>query len=295
MRVLVRAPQQHASWLNQFPVQVFQGDILDYAAVLRGAQGAEIIVHAAGMFRFWGKDSQFRAVNVGGAEIILKASKAAGCERLIHISTVYLVGEPPKEIVIDETYPPNPVEPYQKSKLAAERLMLEQSDTPVIVLRPGAFYGPGGDYAFNRLFFRDPLRGLIMQLNQGRYIILPVFVPDVAKAIHTVFTRGATGEVYNICDDPISHREVYDIVCQEAKLRYPRLTLPDWTGLAASYLLEGVARLTQREPFYPLNLRSYVYNYWRVSHEKAARDLGFVPTPFADGVRQTIAWYRSIR
>ena len=163
---------------------------------------------------------------------------------------------------------------------------------PVVLLRPGAFYGPGGNYAFNRLFFRDPMRGIIMQLNGGRYIILPVYVPDVARGIILALKNGRVGEIYHLCDDPITHREAYDIICEEAKLWYPRLRLPDWTGLAASHLLEAVARVTRREPFYPLNLRSYVYNYWRVSHDKAARELGFTPTPFHEGARATIEWYK---
>jgi nucleoside-diphosphate-sugar epimerase len=292
VRALVRNPAQHP-WLQQHPLEQVVGDILNDTALRKGAEGARFIIHAAGMFRFWGKEADFDRVNVGGSERILAAAAAARCERLVHISTVYLVGQPPPDRIIDETYPPNPVEPYQRSKLRAEQIMRTASaQLPTVVLRPGAFYGPGSNYAFNRLFFRDPMRGIIMQLNGGRYIILPVFVPDVAAAAVRSLQRGQPGEVYNICDDPISHRAAYDIVCEEAKLWFPRLRLPDWVGLTASHVLEGVARITRQEPFYPLNLRSYVYNYWRVSHEKATRELGFVPTPFREGARQTIAWYR---
>lgn len=294
VRALVRNPTQH-TWLNTLPIEIVRGDILDRDALARGADGADAIIHAAGIFRFWGHPYEFERVNVGGTHAIIEAAQAARCPRLIHISTIYLIGQPPRDRVIDETYPPNPAEPYQRSKLHAEQCILAQSNTPAIILRPGAFYGPGSDYAFNRLFFHDPMRGIIMQLNGGRYIILPVYVADVARAVIAALTRGTPGEVYHICDDPISHRDAYDTICREAQLWFPRLTLPDWTGLAASHVLEAIARFTHREPFYPLNLRSYVYNYWRVSHEKAARDLGFLPTPFVEGARQTIAWYRSRR
>jgi dihydroflavonol-4-reductase len=294
VRALVRNPAQHP-WLAQHPIEIIPGDILDEPALQRGADGADAIVHAAGMFRFWGNAAEFERTNIGGAEVIVRAAAAVACQRLVHVSTIYLIGQPPPDRTIDETYPPNPVEPYQRSKLHAEQHILAQAHTPVIVLRPGAFYGPGSDYAFNRLFFHDPMRGIIMQLNGGRYVILPVFIADVAQAILSALTRGTPGEIYNICDDPIAHRDAYDIVCREAKLWYPRLTLPDWTGLTASHILESFGRLTRREPFYPLNMRSYVYNYWRVSHEKATRELGFVPTPFVEGARQTIAWYRSRR
>lgn len=295
LRILVRNPAHH-DWLTRYPrLEIIQGHVSDESALARAAAGSRYVVHAAGMFRFWGDANSFEAVNVGGTQRVMAAAAAAGCERIVHISTVYLIGTPPTDRIIDEDYPPRPADPYQMSKLHAEQTALRAAETgtPVIVLRPGAFYGPLGHYAFNRLFFRDPMRGLIMQLNGGRYIILPVYVPDVAQSILLAFTRGQVGQIYNICDTPIAHKDAYDIICAEAKLWYPRLTLPDWTGILAARFLEGVASVTHREPFYPLNLRSYVYNYWRVSGDKARQALGFQPTPFREGARRTIAWYRA--
>jgi len=295
VRALVRRPDAH-SWLRQYPnLTVVQGDVQDARAVAAGVAGCRYTIHAAGLFRFWGDAATFKAVNVGGAETVMAAAQAAGCARIIHISTVYLIGTPPTGRIIDETYPPQPADPYQQSKLDAERVALSYAErgAPVIVLRPGAFYGPLGHYAFNRLFFRDPMRGLIMQLNGGRYIILPVYIADVPRATLLALTRGRPGEIYNICDAPIAHKDAFNIVCAEANLWYPRLTLPDWAGIAAAHALEALAAITRREPFYPLNLRSYVYNYWRVSGEKAQRELGFTPTPFGEGAKQTIDWYRA--
>lgn len=295
VRALVRKPDEHP-WLRHYPnTSVVQGDVTDARAVAQGIAGSRYIIHAAGLFRFWGDAASFEAINVGGAETVMAAAHAAGCERIVHISTVYLIGTPPDGQIIDETYPPKPADPYQQSKLRAEQTLMSYAErgAPVIVLRPGAFYGPLGHYAFNRLFFRDPMRGLIMQLHGGRYIILPVYVADVPQAAILALTRGRPGEIYNICDTPIAHKDAFDIVCAQARLWYPRLTLPDWTGIAAAHALEGLSAITHREPFYPLNLRSYVYNYWRVSGDKARRELQFTPTPFREGARRTIAWYRS--
>jgi nucleoside-diphosphate-sugar epimerase len=72
-----------------------------------------------------------------------------------------------------------------------------------------------------------------------------------------------------------------------------RPPIPGWMGILAARIMTGLARYTKREPFWPLNLRSYVYNYWRVSSEKARRELGFQPTDFETGARATIAWFRA--
>jgi len=296
VHILTRHADAHP-WLANYPnLQIVQGDINDADAVRKGVQGCRYVIHAAGFFRFWGDDDAFERTNVGGTRHLLEAVRGSSVERIVHISSIAVIGDPEPSRVIDETHPPHPVDIYQKTKLQAETLALsacQHGEAPVIVLRPGAFYGELGSYAFNRLFFRDPMRGLIMQINGGRLITFPAYVPDVADAIIAAFNRGTLGEIYNICDDPLTHKQVFDVVTREAKLWFPRFPLPGWLGVFSARVLTAMSKITQREPFYPLNMRSYVYNDWRVSNEKARRELAFVPTPFEEGARRTIAWYRA--
>jgi nucleoside-diphosphate-sugar epimerase len=137
------------------------------------------------------------------------------------------------------------------------------------------------------------MRGLIMQMDGGNHIIFPAYVGDVAQAITLALSQGRAGEIYNICGDWISHRDAFTIVIQEANLRWPRLNLPGGLGVLTARVLTALSKITQREPFWPINMRSYVYNNWRVSNEKARRELGFVPTEFREGAKRTVAWYRA--
>ncbi len=296
VKVLTRNPE-NSLWLKRYAgVQVTQGDLSDKTAVSSAMKGCQFVIHAGGLFRFWGDERQFMETNALGTENVLSAAQQQGIERVIHISSIAVIGQPDPANVIDETYPSRPVDPYQRSKLEGEQIALRyyaDHGLPVIVLRPGAFYGPFGEYAFNRLFFKDPMRGIIMQINGGRYIIFPAYISDVVQGIIKAMDCGKPGEIYNICGDWISHKEAFDIVCQEANLYWPRPPIPGWLGINTSRLLEVLGRVTGREPFWPINLRSYVYNSWRVSIEKARRELGFVPTDFREGARRTIAWYRA--
>ncbi len=296
IRVLTRYPGQN-SWLKQYPrVEVVAGDLLDSEAVYKGMQGCQYVIHAGGMFRFWGDAKAFEATNLLGTEHILAAAVHNDIERLVHISTIAVIGQPDPQHIIDETSPAHPVDAYQRSKWEAEKATmryLQSYQLPVVVVRPGAYYGPLGHYAFNRLFFRDPMRGIIMQINGGRYIIFPAFISDVAQGVVKALEIGKVGEVYNICGDWISHKDAFDIICREAGLHWPRLPIPGWLGLNTARVLEVLSTITRTEPFWPLNLRSYVYNDWRVSSDKARHELGFVPTDFAEGARKTIAWYKA--
>lgn len=298
MRVLTRDPDSH-TWLNHFPhVEVIKGDLTDHEVLERHIAGCRYVIHAGGLFRFWGDPTDFMQTNYRGTQNMLEAAAKAGVERFIHISSIAVIGHPDPANIIDETYPPAPADAYQRSKLEGEELALKycrERGLPVIVLRPGAFYGPLGTYAFNRLFFRDPMRGIIMQINGGRHIIFPAYIADVVQGIQKALERGKVGEIYHICGDWISHKEAFDIVCEEANLPWPRPPIPGWLGIAASRFLETLSVLTGREPFWPINLRSYVYNNWRVSSEKARHELGFEPIDFREGAKRTIAWYRAGR
>jgi len=296
-RVLTRAPNQHP-WLQNYNTEVITGDLTDYSAVYAGMVGCEYVIHAGGLFRFWGDEKAFMQTNALGTENVLRAAVANHIKRFIHISSIAVIGQPDPTHVIDEAYPPEPVDPYQISKFEGEQCALDYFQThqlPVIVLRPGAFYGPLGEYGFNRLFFRDAMRGIIMQINGGRYIIFPAYISDVVQGILLSLDKGKLGEVYNICGDWISHKQAFDVVCEIANLHWPRPPIPGWLGINASRVLEMIANITGREPFWPINLQSYVYNNWRVSNEKACRELGFEPTDFYDGAKRTIAWYQAGR
>lgn len=296
VRVLTRNPSAN-QWLSRYDnTEVVAGDLTDEKVIAKAIQGCDNVIHAGGIFRFWGDERAFANTNYQGTRNVLKAAMSSGVKRFIHISTVAVIGQPDPDRLVDETHPVHPADAYQRSKWLAEQTVMahfSEFGLPVVVLRPGAYYGPMGSYAFNRLFFTDPMRGIVMQVDGGRHIIFPAYISDVVQGVMKAMGIGRVGEVYNICGDWISHREAFDIVCAEAGLRWPRLPIPGWLGINTARLLEVFAAITGSEPFWPLNLRSYVYNNWRVSTEKARRELGFVPTDFREGAKRTIAWYRA--
>ncbi len=296
VRALTRNPAQHP-WLSDLNVEIIQADVTDRQAMFEAAAGCQYVIHAAGKFRFWGNQQQFEQTNVLGSKNVMDAALAADVEKFIHISTVVVIGHPQSDKEIDETHPASPADAYQESKLAAERVALDYHDEqglPVVILRPGAFYGPHGHYAFNKMFFEDPLRGLPLGVNGGRYYTFPAYIKDVAQAIIQSLDKGRAGEIYNICSQYLTHREVDQIIAKEAGLSGFHLYMPGWIMIPFARVLTLLGNLVGREPKYPITLRSYIFNNWCVSTEKAKRELGFVPTPFRDGVRETLEWYRDI-
>jgi dihydroflavonol-4-reductase len=296
VRALVR-PTSDAKYLRKLGVEIVLGDIRDADSVHRAVQGCQYVVHGAGLFRFWGRREAFEQTNVQGAANVLEATLRHKVEKIVHISTIAVVGQPAPGAVIDERTPCQPADAYQRSKRDAENLILmfhRSTHLPVVVLRPGAFYGPWGHYAFNRLFFEDPLRGLRIQVHRGLRYTFPVFVPDVATATLAALKHGRPGEIYNVSGESITHHEANAVVSRLAGISPWRFNVPSGLMVTLAQSWTQLAERTGREPYYPISLAGYVFNDWRVSSAKAEAELDFVATPFEEGARETLEWYWEI-
>ncbi len=296
VRALVRESSDTRQ-LRDLGVELCVGDVREAASINAAVEACDYVVHAAGLFRLWGDVRDFERTNVEGTAYVLEAALRHSVKKLVHISTVAVAGNPEPGQVIDETTPSRPVDAYQRSKVDGEnlvRMYFQTARLPGVILRPGAFYGPWGRYAFNRLFFEEPLAGLLIQVHWGRRLTFPVFVPDVARVIVAALASGRAGEVYTVSGDSLTHRRVNQIVSRLAGIPGWRLNIPTGAMLALAGWLDRRAVRTGREPYYPPNLASYVFHDWQVSSAKARRELGFVPTPFEEGARQTLGWYRGL-
>lgn len=296
VRALVRR-QSETKFLQKMGVELaFACDISDREALRAACRGCQGVVHAAALFRMWGNLCHFWQTNMEGSDATLRAALEEGVQRVVVVSTVVVVGKPQPGRVVDEEHPCRPQDAYQRTKLEAERLALayeRNCGLEVVVVRPGALYGPWGRYAFNRLFFEDPLRGWRIKVHGGQRLTFPAYARDVARGIVGALQRGRQGQVYNLSGATMSHDEVNDVISDLAGISRWRLNLPTRPLLLLAQLWTAASRYTGEEPFYPSNLAHYVFQDWRVSSAKAREELGFRPTPFAQGARETIEWYRN--
>ena len=297
LRALAR-PTSETAFLEELGVDIALGDVTDADSVGAAMRGCAYVVHAAARFRLWGPPEPFVRTNVEGTRNVLQAALAANIRKFIHISTIIVVGPQKPGVVITEEIPcsPYPGDNYAQTKCCGEGLALNhfEKGLPVVILRLGALYGPYGHYAFNRLFFEEFLHNWRVQVHRGRHIIFPCYVGDAARAIELALERGRVGEIYNISNKSITHREANEIVSYLSNRSSWRINFPGWMMIEFARILEFIARFTQREPFYPLNLVPYVFDDWLVDSSKAERELGIKSSSFEDGAERTLDWYRSI-
>lgn len=295
VRAVVR-PASDVAFLLEHQVELaYADDISDRASIRAACEGCTAVIHAAGQFRFWGDLPGFWQTNVEGTAAVMEAATAAGVQRIVHVSTLAVAGNIPPNSLIDEQFPSQPQDHYQRTKLEGEQLAMAyhtSHQAPVIIVRPGAFYGPWGRYAFNRLFFEEPLRGWRIKVDGGEHVIFPVYAADVARGVILALQHGRPGQIYNISGHSLTHTQANHVVSDLAGISRWRMNIPRWAVLLLAQVWTALSRYTGREPFYPINLRLYVFQDWNISIAKAQQELGFEPTPFEEGARATLAWYR---
>ena len=125
-------------------------DLADERAVRPTLDGIDIVFHLAALFQET-EHGEKRCIDWSTRPArcrLCRAAAAAGVERFVHCSTVGVHGDV-MEIPCKETSPFNPMDLYQRTKLAGELAILEFARTlpadgmVVTVNRPAMVYGPG--------------------------------------------------------------------------------------------------------------------------------------------------------
>jgi dTDP-glucose 4,6-dehydratase len=254
-----------------------RGDVTDCAAVEAAAAGADSILHFAAeshVDRSIMDSAPFLRTNVLGTQVLLDVARAAGVRRYVQVSTDEVYGSLGPTGLFTEETPLAPNSPYAASKAAADLLVRSYVHTfgfPAVITRCSNNYGP---YQFPEkiipLFISNLQRDEPVPVyGDGLQVRDWIHVSDHCAAVHRVWRQGRVGEVYNVGGR-----------CERTNLEL------------TNALLEVMGK--------PRSLVRYVKD--RPGHDrryaidcaKIERELGWQPrVPFAEGLRQTVEWYRS--
>ncbi len=291
-------PGADLSNLEGLRVETAEADVRDAAALRRAAEGCRWVFHLAAYSRFWAKERKvFEEVNVGGAANLFSAARAAGVERVVHVSSATILRIPKKgsgderDLLGEKELK----DPYEKSKLAAERLALKaaRADLDVVVASPTVPVGPGEVHLTppGRMIV-DFARGKIpAYMNSGFNV---ADVRDVARGVVLAAKKGQKAERYILGGRNVSQKEFFHILAGLTGKKPPRMRIPYALALAAAHASELISdRVTGREPMAPLGGVRASRRHFYFDHGKAFRDLGYAPRfSLEESLRDALAWSR---
>src|SRR5437868_1466063 len=91
VRALVRRGSD-ASFLQNWGVELVEGDLLDRDAVTRAVAGTDHVYHCAARVTNWGPWSDFERDTGATSSNVVEACRRAGQPKLIHISSISVYG-----------------------------------------------------------------------------------------------------------------------------------------------------------------------------------------------------------
>lgn len=293
VRALVR-PGSSTQHLLDAGIEIFEGQLTRKDDVEAATVGLDHVYHVAAVFRTAGHpDSYYHDVNVGGTVNVLEAARKAGCERVVHCSTVGVHGhieQPPA----NEDYRTKPDDIYQATKLEGEMQAREAiaRGQPVSIVRPGPIYGEG-DTRFLKLFKAIQKRRFIM-IGSGDVRLHMVHVDDLVRGIMLCGTvPQALGEVFIIAGpEAPTLNQLTAEAARAMGVPPPRIKIPVAPIYAAGWLCETMCVPLRINP--PLHRRrvGFFTHHREFDVGKAKRLLGYQPAvSVAEGVRRTAEWY----
>ncbi|VVB59305.1 L-arabinose 1-dehydrogenase (NAD(P)(+)) [uncultured archaeon] len=122
---------------RQLGIKVIEGDILNREQLKNAFAGYDVVYHLAAELDESSPD--LWQVNVEGTRNVVNACKASGVKRLIFASAIGVLGE--SGTPLDENAPYAPETKYEKSKAAAEKLVVS-SDVSYTIARMPPILGP---------------------------------------------------------------------------------------------------------------------------------------------------------
>lgn len=272
-------------------------DVTDVTSLRRAFEGADVVYHLAAQISL-GMDNRegLRRINVIGPANVVAACLDCRVRRLVHFSSIHALQQEPLHDPIDESRPyvcAADCAPYDLSKAAGEQEVLKgmERGLDAVIIRPTAITGP---YDYRPSHFGQAL----LFLAKGK---MPALVPggfdwvdsrDVAEGAIRAEECAKSGAKYLLSGHWLSLADVAGMVAEDASVPCPKLMLPLWMAYIGLPFCAVQAKLSGERQLYTRMSLNAVQSNRNISHEAAARDLGYSPRAFRETVADTLAWFR---
>lgn len=284
LRLLVRRAPDLPE-LAGTPIELVPGALAEPAALARLVEGADLVVHAAGLVKA-ADPADFRRANADGTEALARAwAEGAPGARLLMVSS--MAARRPE------------LSPYAASKREAEARLAARAPAgaDLRVLRPAAIHGPHDAESLKVLKLADaPFQPM---LNAAGARVAMIAARDAAEAIAALAEAPGRGETHELTDmrrEGYTWRELAETAALALGRRPRPVRLPAAVLRAAGALGGFVAARTGRADILsPGKAREILWPDWGADPAlpPVPADLWAPRIGLAAGLAETVAWARA--
>jgi nucleoside-diphosphate-sugar epimerase len=236
--------------------EAVRGDLDDTAALRDGADGADVLHHAAAKVGDFGDPAEFERVTVQGTKNALAAARGVGVRRFVHVGTeaALMAGQP--LVNVDENTPlrPDSPAPYPWSKAKAEQAVRDANGNGLetVVVRPRFVWGRGDTTLLPQIVAMTKA-GKFAWIGGGRQLTATAHIDNTVEGLVLGAERGKAGGVYFVTDgEPVVFREFVSDLIRTQGVQPPTRTLPLAIAKAAAAASESTWKLLRRNDHPPI-------------------------------------------
>ena len=235
-RLLVRDPAKLTAKLEALgvaadQVDVVAGDMTDKGAVETLVSGCDAVIHAAASVAVLNRADAERAfeINVTGTRHVLDAALGAGCDPVVHVSSVAVFGhEGPTVITADDPLSTGGDNPYGRSKAVADQDARDRQagGAPVVIVYPGGVTGPAAGDSYGEVAdgFVSMLKTGCLVTNAGGIDVIDV--RDLAAVLAAIIKPGLGPRRYTVGGRLVTLPELGALIRRLTGRRFPVLPVP---------------------------------------------------------------------
>jgi dihydroflavonol-4-reductase len=296
VRVLMRGDDRRT--IEGLDVEVIAGDVLDTKAVARGTVGADACFHVAGMNQLWlrgrGDIHRIYEANDRGAGVVLRTAAEAGCEKIVHTSTVAVIAQAKGRHSHEDdiSQQENLSVHYARSKFLGEKRATELAagGAPVVIVNPSAPMGPWDVKPTpTGRFVLDFLRGKMPGYMETGLNVIDV--QDCARGHILAAQKGKPGRRYILGHENLPIRDIFNMLSEISGVPAPRFKVPKALGLLTGFFSELKSRATGKPPNVPLAGVRLAMQPMFYDNSRAITELGLPTRPVKETLRRAASWF----
>jgi UDP-glucose 4-epimerase len=263
-------------------VELVRGDVADASAVRDAVNGTDLVFHLAALAsvqKSVDAPDESHAVCATGTLHVLDAARRAGVRRVVYAASASCYGIPDGPVQTEAT-PTMPLSPYAAAKLSGEMYCQAFSATYGLETVRTRFFNVFGPRQRADSPYSGVIALFIAALGEGR---TPTIFGDGLQTRDFTFVSDVVDVLLLASEKPGVSGEVFNV----------------GTGHPTT-LLDLIAALNRQlgtdvTPKHA-ETRAGDIRHSRADISKAVRMLGYQPrVKFEDGLRETLAWYRSLK
>lgn len=253
VRCLVQTSSD-VSWIQDDKVELYEGNVNDYASIIPALDGVLAVIHL---------------VNIRSSLQIIRACQEADVKRVVFINTTGIYSK---------------YQQYAEEYKSLEAKMLNCGLDHTII-RPTMIYGNQRDKNIHKLVRLVERFPVIPVIGSGYGLMQPIYARDLAGVIaRACLCDESIGKAYNVAGkEPVRFSEILKTIAAYLGKKRLFINIPYSFALLVAHVgehipnglidIEKVLRLQEDKVF---------------SYEEAARDLGFSPLSFEEGLQLEI-------